>query len=253
MALNAGHFSRQKYDTCYYPEDVYQSTSPYSYITDTNKIYNCNGCITTFGPGPTKFGPVGSLAGDRVAAAQENINIDSILTNRNVPISRCRKGKVNPIDVTKIRTKNLPVCDDYLDAQHTKMTDSAMFYRGAPINRFYDLPKDPQANIFYDWAVNTSLEMKDNFVPELPCPLTEVDLLPDVPKGKIRGDRSWNPKVIEINPNGNCGNRGSGARTRPRVVQHPRYYRDNETVNRQKEDLHKEYNVLNRMSYPNNN
>ena len=202
MALSAAHFSRTKYDTCYYPENVYDSTSPFSYIVDSSPNHNLAGCITEFGPRPSRMGPVNSLSGHVVAAAQANIDVDSVMSNRNVPLSRCKRGKVNPIDITKIKTNSVPVCSDKLDWEHTKMTHPSMFYRGAAINRFYDLNKDPQANIYYDWSVNTVLEMKDNYVPHLPHRLTEVDI---VPNG--RRDMSWEPKVVKIRPNANCGNR----------------------------------------------
>jgi len=201
MALFAGHFSNPKYDKCAYPEDLYESTAPYAYIMNSDRIHNCNGCLTTFGPRGSFLGAgVSSPTGDVIAAAQQNVDIDSIMSNRNVPLSKCKKGKVNPINVTRIKTKNLPVCNDYLDAQQTRMTDPAMFYRGVAINRFYDLNKDPQANIFYDWSVNTSLEAKDNFIPDLPVPMTDVDMVPDG-----RRDDSWVPCSIAINANANCG------------------------------------------------
>ncbi len=207
MSLYTGHFSNPKYDKCAYPEDLYESTAPYAYVMNTDRIHNCNGCLTTFGPRGGLMGAgASSPTGDVIAAAQQNVDIDSVMSNRNVPLSKCKRGKVNPVDVTRIKTKNLPVCNDYLDSQHSKMTDPAMFYRGAPINRFYDLNKDPQANIFYDWAVNTSLEAKDNFIPELPEPLTDVDLVPGVPTSTTRPrDPSWIPCSIALDGNGNCG------------------------------------------------
>lgn len=36
------------------------------------------------------------------------------------------------------------------------------------VNRFYDLPANPQRNIFYSWATNTRLEAKDNHVEKIP-------------------------------------------------------------------------------------
>ncbi len=208
MSLYTGHFSNAKYDKNTYPEDLYDSTAPYMYVMNTDKIHNCSGRLTTYGPRGGYMGAgVSSPSGDVIAAAQQNIDIDSVMSNRNVPLSKCKRGKVNPIDVSLIKTKHTPVSNDYLDAQHTKMTDPAMFYRGAPINRFYDLNKDPQANIFFDWAVNTSLEAKDNFIPELPVPLTEVDLVPDGKVGSMvrKKDSSWNPCSIALDANGNCG------------------------------------------------
>jgi hypothetical protein len=198
MALFAGHFSRQRYDTCAYPEDLYESTQPYEYVMNPDRIYNCNGCLTTFGPRSGFMGAGSSTpSGNMIAEAQQNIDVDSVMSNRNVPLSRCKRGKVNPVDVLKIKTKNMPVCNDYLDSKHSKMTDPAMFYRGAPINRFYDLRKDPQANIFWDFAVDTKLEAKDNFIPDLPVPMTDWGF-------PANNDDSWIPCSIALNENGNC-------------------------------------------------
>lgn len=204
MACSIGHFSKLKYDKCAYPEDLYDSTSPYTYIMDPDKIYNCNGSLMTCGPRSSYNGAGVSLpTGDGIAAAQQNIDIDSIMSNRNVILSKCKRGKVNPIDVRKIKTKNIPVSNDCLDGQHTKLSDPAMFYRGVPINRFYDLNKDSQANIFYDWAINTSLEAKDNFIPELPKPMDEVNMVPIPPNPSKKRDQ-WIPCSIKLDNNGNC-------------------------------------------------
>lgn len=201
MALYAGHFSNPRYDKCAYPEDVYESTAPYKYVMNPDRIHNCNGCLTTFGPRGAYLGAgVSSPTGDVIAAAQKNVDIDSITSNRNVPLSKCKRGKVNPIDITRIKTKNTPLCNDYLDSQHSRMTDPAMFYRGVAINRFYDLDRDPQANIYYDWGINTGLEMRDNFDPELPVPMTDVDMVPNK-----RRDNRWIPCSISLNPDGTCG------------------------------------------------
>lgn len=185
MSLNIGHFSNPIYDNCAYPEDLYESTAPYSYIMNTDRIHNCNGCLTTFGPRGSYLGAgVSSPTGDIVAAAQQNIDIDSVMSNRNVTLSKCKKGKVNPVNLTKLKTKNLPICNDNLDSQHTKMVEPAMFYRGVAINRFYDPIKDPQANIYYSWTKNSQLEARDNFVPEIPdLRLTEHETVPNLPKG----------------------------------------------------------------------
>jgi hypothetical protein len=211
MSANSytGHFSRNLYDSCAYPEDLYQSTSPYNYVMNVDRIHNCNASLSTFGPRSSRLGAGVSTPGDEldpIAAAQQFIDVDSVMSNRNVPLSKCKRGKVNPVDVTKIKTRNLPIANDYLDAQHSKMTDPAMFYRGAPQNRFYDLNKDPQANIFYDWAINTTLEAKDNFVPDLPIPMTYDDTVPDSPQGVRRPhrDSSWVPCSIALDVNGNC-------------------------------------------------
>lgn len=191
-----GHFSNPKYDKCAYPEDLYQSTSPYEYVMNTDRIHHCDGMLTTYGPRSSYLGAgVSAPEGDAIAAAQRYVDIDSVMSNRNVPLSKCKRGKVNPVNVTKLKTVDLPLANDYLDAQHTKMSDPAMFYRGCPINRFYDLNKDPQVPIYYDWGVNTSLEMKDNFVPDLDMPV-DYDYT-----NVLSNDNEWKPKSVNITRN----------------------------------------------------
>ena len=193
MAMNAGYFSKSIYDKSTYPEHVEESTSPYAYIMDTNKIHNCKGCLTPFGPSSSYFGAgVSTPKGDVIAASQEYIDIDSIMSNRNVPLSKSRNGKFNPVDITKIKTQNVNNCSKTINRQHSRMTDPAMFYRGMPINRFYDLNRDPQENIFYDWAINTSLDEKDNFVPELPIPMTGVTMI------SSKNNDKWKPCAVNL-------------------------------------------------------
>jgi len=205
MAQVAGHFSRTKHDGCKLLEDTYDSTGPFSYVMDPIRIHNPNGCLTTYGPRSSYNGVgVSTLSGDVIAPAQMNVDIESIMHNLNVPLSRCRRGKVNPVNLTRVKLEHYPVCNDYLDSQHTRMTDPAMFYRDAPINRFYDLNKDPQANIFFPWLTNTSLEMSDNFIPELPVPMTDVSMVPNKRNGEPPDD-TWVPCSIALDVNGNCG------------------------------------------------
>lgn len=200
MSLNAGYFSNSIYDKQAYEDRVYESTGAYAYTMNTDKIYNCNGCLTTFGPRCGYMGAgVSSITNNKIAEGQHNIDMDTIMSNRNVKYDKSKKGHVNPVDLKKIKTYPHRVCNDYLDTRHSRLTDNAMFYRDATINRFYDLNKDPQSNIFYDWAINTSLEERDNYVPRIPKPLTDVDLVPNRNKSN-----TWSPCTYEINDGSKC-------------------------------------------------
>jgi len=172
--MQSGHFSRTPYDNSVYDEDVYQSTSPYEYVMNTDRIHNTNGCLNQYGPISSIMGAgTSSPTGDVIAASQANIDIDSIMSNRNVSLSKAKMGKVNPVDVQKIQTKKSPICAPGVNSAHSRITDPVMFYRGAPINRFFDLLTDPQANIYYNESINTRLEAKDNYVPDIETPNTE--------------------------------------------------------------------------------
>jgi len=75
---------------------------------------------------------------------------------------------VNDIDVTKFSLQHARICNDFLDPIDTHLTHPPQNYRGMPINRFFNLPRHAQSNIFYDFAVNTKLEAKDNYRERIP-------------------------------------------------------------------------------------
>jgi hypothetical protein len=162
--VNIGHWSKFKGDKCKIDLDIETSVSPLLYRLNPNQINNCDACLSVFGPRSSHNGYGDSTTvGHRVAPAQDLVDVESILSNRNVIASKCRDGKVNDIDVTKFQLQHARVCNDYLDPVATHLTNPAANYRCMSINRFYDLPTNPQAVIYWDAAVNTQLEAKDNY------------------------------------------------------------------------------------------
>lgn len=196
---NIGHSSRLPYDDCAYPDKLDESVSPGGYRLNKNQSYNCDGCLSTLGP----YGKngVSTLVGHVVAPSQQLVDLESIFTNRNVKQSKCRSGRVNHVDLNKFHLQHESFCNNYLDPIHTRFTYPAVNYKGAPINRFYNLLHDPQANIFEDHAVNTSLEMKDNFIPYIDLPMKN-DNFPNTIKGKNT------QCLFECDDNKICGFRG---------------------------------------------
>ena len=169
--INIGHSSRLAYDDCAYDDKLAQSVGPLKYTMDTNKIYNCNGCFSNFGPNGSKFGistPVTNQPGQSQVA--KIVNIESILTNRNLSNTKCRTKEANQIDVRKYKMKNPRLCNKFINPISSRLSDPTVNYRDVAVNRFYDLYKNPQANIFWNFAENSSLEAKDNFIPDLPRP-----------------------------------------------------------------------------------
>lgn len=169
--VNFGFSTRLPYDQCAYDDRVTESVGPLEYRLNPNRIYNCEGCLSTLGPRSSYMGyGVSMPVGNEVAVSQapELVNIESILTNRNVPTSKCRRNELNPINVTKIQVKNPSICNEYLNPMSSRLSFPAANYREIGLNRFYDLNKNPQANIFYNYAINSTLEAKDNFIPTIP-------------------------------------------------------------------------------------
>lgn len=176
--VNIGHSTRLSYDDCAYDDKLVESVGPLQYRMDANRIYNCDACFAPFGP-RSEYGVSMPIDNEpAVSQASDLVNIESILTNRNLLNSRCKKNEINPIDVTQFKLKNPRVCKQFINPLSSRLSDPSANYRDLSINRFYDLNKNPQANIFWDFAANTSLEAKDNYVSDIPRPWCNMRSLP---------------------------------------------------------------------------
>jgi hypothetical protein len=170
--LNIGHSSKLIYDCCAYTDRLDESTGPIKYKLDGNQIYNCNQCLSTLGPRSSSPRGQGVSTAESInhpiATSQELVDVESILSNRNVKHTKCRRDEVNQVnltDVEKFRLNHMRICNDTLNPLSSRLSMPAANYRDMAVNRFYNLPQFPQEPIFYNFAINTSLEAKDNFVP----------------------------------------------------------------------------------------
>jgi len=184
--INFGASSRLPYDRCAYEDKLSESVSPLLYKLNPNQSNSCNACLSVFGPrgGHNSVGDSTANSINMIAPSQAAVDVESILSNRNVIASRCKDGKVNDIDVNKFRLQHAGICNNFLDPVATHLTNPPQNYRSMAINRFYDLPKNPQKNIFYDWAVNTQLEARDNYRERIPRLATYDPSLPTELKGR---------------------------------------------------------------------
>ena len=167
--MNIGHSSRLAYDDATYVDRLHESTDPLLYRVNRTQMYNCDNCLSVLGPrGGSKNPAISRVNKGGLAPAQDLADLESIMTNRNVRLSKARTGHVNPIDVTKYKLNHNRICNDTLNPESTRLSYPAMMYRETSINRFYDLPQNPQEPIFWDFAVDTKLEAKDNYNPNVP-------------------------------------------------------------------------------------
>lgn len=167
--VNIGHSSRLIYDKCAYDDYLKESVSPLLYKLNPNQINSCNKCLSVFGPRSSHNGyGVSATNGYGIAPAQDLVDVESVLSNRNVISSKCKDGKVNDIDVTQFKLQHARTCNDFLNPLATHLTHPSQNYKGTSVNRFYDLPTNPQDNIYFDCAVNTGLEAKDNYREVIP-------------------------------------------------------------------------------------
>lgn len=167
--MNIGNSSRLPYDTCFYPDNLSESVAPGDYRLQQYSTYNCDSCFAPFGVKLDIRGN-GVSTSETVgpAMSQRLVDVESNLSNRGIPQSRCRTGRVNLTDPSKQKLNNRDNCNSSLSPEYSHHTSSPKNFRAAQINRFYNLIKNPQEPIFYDFAVNTTLEAKDNFKPQVP-------------------------------------------------------------------------------------
>ncbi len=186
--FNYGYSSNLSYDPEFIRDDIEQSTAPLMSVLDPNRVKNCSQCLSLNGPRSSHNGWGNSIpiAQPSVTPAQDLIDIDSIMSNRNVKQDRSKKGHVNMVDVFKFQTYDAKLCDRGLDPLNSTLTYPKQLYREMSINRFYDLNINPQVNIYYDWAVNSQLEAKDNYDYPYPYSLSMDQSIPKELKGKAR-------------------------------------------------------------------
>lgn len=154
------------YDECAYNDRVTESTSPMLYRLNPQSVHNCNTCLSDLGPRSSSG--VSTTVGSTVAEKQKSIDIENILSNRNVRPSKCKHGKVNTADLNSYSLKHARICDNTLNPISSRLTHPSKNYKGMTINRFYDLHKNPQAPIYWNSAANTRLEARDNYVVNYP-------------------------------------------------------------------------------------
>ena len=168
--FNYGRSDLLNYDPQTIKDDIEQSTAPLMSVLDPNRVKNCEQCLSLNGPRASNNGWGDSIPipNPGVAPAQQLVDIDSIMSNRNVKATNSKRGKVNDIDVFKFKTYDSTLCNKDLDPLSSILTYPKQLYREMSINRFYDLNLNPQVNIYYDSAQNSQLEASDNY--DLPYP-----------------------------------------------------------------------------------
>lgn len=198
--MNIGNFNRLSYDDCAFQDRMTQSTDPLNYRLSINQIYNRDRCLSTFGPRNSTYG-CSTIGDPGYAVSQNQVDVESILSNRNVKASRCRTSDmVNPINPITMTPTLAPICDNKLKPAYTKLSHSSKTYRSMGVNRFYDTLIDPQANLYWDRSINTHLQAIDNYVPNMPQPWSQTSGLP------IPSEKGYKKCTMECKSDTTCPN-----------------------------------------------
>jgi len=174
--MNFGHSSRLPYDEQTYNDQLQESVGPLNYRLNPDQISNCNRCLSTFGPRSSHGVSTGSNS--HVAPSQNLVDLESVLSNRNVRLSKCKDCQVNNNDLSEFATEPVSLCDNEMDPISSRLTNPVANYRGMSINRFIDHNKNPQDTIFWNFAVNTQLQARDNYSPNIPSVKDSDETLP---------------------------------------------------------------------------
>jgi hypothetical protein len=198
--FNFGISSNLVYDPEHMVDETIESTGPIQSTMDPNRIKNCSQCLSLNGPRASHNGWGNSIVIDNpgVAPAQQLTDIESILHNLNVKNSRTKKGGVNPVDVFKFEKYDTTLCNRDLDPLDTLQTYPKQLYREMSINRFYDLNKNPQKNIYYSWTENSQLTARDNYETPYPYINNQDDTRPKSIKGKSKKCKTFCKESCDV-------------------------------------------------------
>lgn len=174
--MNQGHSGKLKYDNDTIQHSIQQSVQPGHYKLEQYQNHNCDGCLTSLGP-IGKNG-VSTAVPSHPAMSQQLVDVETMLSNRDVKASKSKNGRTNLVDINKIKLIHHNECDSKLNPQYSHLSYPTVLSREMPTNRFHNLPKDPQSSIRWERPTNSVLHAKDNFVPVLPTPLDDHKILP---------------------------------------------------------------------------
>lgn len=164
----SGKFTRLRYDTEAYLEELERSTEPLMYMLDPNFANSCQKCFAPYGPRDAQP--------DSVAVGNQT-DIDSILRNYN-KINTKSNFEQQATPVRGYQLTNLPDCSPAMESEHTRLSYPAYELKGLTtrdLNLSYPL-FDPQCQIFENFAVDTRLQAKDNHRSVWQVPFGQPDL-----------------------------------------------------------------------------
>jgi hypothetical protein len=162
----SGHFSKRKYDACYFSEVVRQETAPGNYRLFTQEYQNDAACHSLLGPRsnrPSRIGATGEFdAGNMVKRTE----VESLLTERGWDSTKCTPANLLAVKNAALKKAhedfkpNNRLCNKFLDNQYSRLDINTKDFTYADYNRWVDLIIDPKEWVFYGNKVKSD---KDRF------------------------------------------------------------------------------------------
>ena len=174
----SSHFGRLTYDECYINEETKQSIMPGEYKLYYGQNVNDKNCHSLNGPRNNRSG---SSSENTSNTLEERTDVESLLSNRDIPASKCSESRTME-DKRKVIARKLNhsvECDNNLHPDYSRLSQPMDNFRGlSTINLQMDFPHiPPQENVFYGhnltslkdqgmnsrFGNNTRLESKDEY------------------------------------------------------------------------------------------
>lgn len=144
-------FARLNYDNCFQNDIVKQSTGPGNYKLFTGQTDNKSACHSLNGSRNDRTRNSSEL--DKGATMGDRADIESTLTNRDEPASRCLKKRTLSEKNKKLQRELQKgiLCDNFLNYTHTRLENPIDDYRGlSTISLQVEYPLiNPEENVFY--------------------------------------------------------------------------------------------------------
>lgn len=186
-----GESTSLSHDAVTYRDKTVESVEPMIYQLNPIQSYRPDACISPFGPTGTKNSPAIALpVANQPSTQQQVVDVESALRGQYVKASRDKMAGYTQINVDQYI--NPVECSNALASIDSLLQLPKSFTRGQPMSRFHDPIVDPLANIYWDRGINTTLQARDNYVPDLD------DTNSFVAKGNT-AMVNWRQKVIAAN------------------------------------------------------
>lgn len=161
-------FSRTNYDSSSYKVKLREVQAPFYYTIFQNRNTSCNPCHSTLGTRANRINTSGELT---QAPIPLRADIESLLTNRNIPHNKSEDGMNLLHNKTKLLNQfNLEPypgqCNDFLNDRHTRLNNNILDLRSVNIDRFeYPIisPLEWVSPVDLLSGTITRNDLKDNF------------------------------------------------------------------------------------------
>ena len=147
----SGHSSRLVYDNCYIKADTKQSVDPGNYRLYSGQAEHNKACSAPLGPRNNR--PHTSSEVNTVGGLGNRTDVESALSNRDTPTSRCIDPRTLEAKNKKLKKLSLlnnnVLCDKFLQPDDTRLSLPLEKFRGLTTDLYFDYPLiDPKEWVF---------------------------------------------------------------------------------------------------------